>query len=628
MTAEKNGKSLDVYVIPTESSEQLIKPKSFWHVDKQMIRFKLHYFLYIGGFGAANPYVMVFAKEQIGLSASSLGSVLIAQFFIIIFTKPLIGYIADYFNRVKMIICVLTIITALSYFLLLINPKIDRKGARSSIDITENHLDTMNLCQKNEDIIALMENTTKFSFRESLESNYTEIQTANKQCTLCALDTESCLKKCMKVELHEYFFTVISNEQNSVDFLEGISHEKEQSVMYCDQDVFFSLSLCSYHHNNSCQNCSVKYTELLCASLIEMNQTNQRINSSYMCSLLPEGLKNVFDTCINRNSLKNDLVDTNIYEHDSVSDFATYQFWIFAIVFSVGSICANSIFTLSDTACCETVQKTAADFGKQRLWGAIGWGAVAPIGGFINDYTKGFVASWSLMGIMWLISIWNIYKLDLVKPHFSKNILKDVGTVLRSKEFLAFEIVIFINGVGAGMIWFYLILFLTSIGGSKLLCGLCLTIQSFVGSIPFMFFSGWIIRKIGLFQVCMLALFTYVIRFFWYSQLHNPWFALPIEWTHGLTYGLLYTALASYGKLSSKPGTEATTQSIIFTTHEGLGCGMGCVLAGVGFDYLGGHRTFFITSMYYACGLALSIFLCFALRRQKGKIKVTSPEQQ
>ncbi|GFR02567.1 major facilitator superfamily domain-containing protein 6 [Trichonephila clavata] len=570
MTAEKNEKSLDVYVIPTESSEQLIKPKSFWHIDKKMIRFKLHYFLFVGGYGAANPYVMVFAKEQIGLSASSLGSVLITQLFMTIFTKLLIGYIADYFNRVKMIICVLTIITALSYFLLLINPTIDRTGARSSIEIPENHLDTMNLCQNNEDIMALMENTTKFSFRESLESNFTEIQTANKQCTLCALDTKSCLKKCMKVELHEYFFTVISNEENSVDFLEGISREKEKLVMYCDQDVFFSLSLCSYHHNNSCQNCSVKYTELLCVSLVEMNQTSQRINSSYMCSLLPEGLKNMFATWIDRKFLKNDLVDTNVYEQDSVT-------------------------------CCETVQKTGAEYGKQRLWGAIGWGAIAPIGGFINDYTKGFVASWCLMGIMWLISIWNIYKLDLVKPHFSKNILKDVGTVLRSKEFLAFEIVIFINGVGAGMIWFYLILFLTSIGDSKLLCGLCLTIQSFVESIPFMFFSGWIIRKIGLFQVCMLALFTYVIRFFWYSQLHNP---------------------------CSKPGTEATTQSIIFTTHGGLGCGMGCVLAGVGFDYLGGHRTFFITSMYYACGLAFSIFLCFALRRQKGKIKVTSPEQQ
>ncbi|GFS95928.1 major facilitator superfamily domain-containing protein 6 [Nephila pilipes] len=628
MTTEKNGKSLDVYVIPTESSEQLLKTKSFWHIDKQMIRFKLHFFLYIGGFAAANPYVIVFGKERIGLSASSLGSVLIAQFFIIIFTKPMIGYIADYFNRVKTIICVLTIITALSYFLLLPIPKIDRDETRSSTDLKENHFHTMNLCHKNRDIMALTENRTKFTLRESLELNFTESQTESKQCSLCSLDIESCLKKCMKVKLHEYFFIVTATEANSVNVFEETSFNKQQLALFCDQDASFSLNLCSYHHNSSCQNCSDEHTEMICANLIEINGENYQINSSHLCSLLPEGLRSMFVMCSDGNSSINGFLDTSISERDSVSDFVTYQFWLFAIIFSVGSICANSIFTLSDTACCETVQKTGAEFGKQRLWGAIGWGAVAPIGGFINDYTKGFFASWCLMGIMWLFSIWNICKLDLVKPHFSKNILSDVGTVLRSKEFIAFEIVIFINGVGAGMIWFYLILFLTSIGGSKLLCGLCLTIQSFVGSIPFMFFSGWIIRKIGLFQVCMTALFTYVVRFFWYSQLHNPWFALPIEWTHGLTYGLLYTALASYGKLSSKPGTEATTQSIIFTTHEGLGCGLGCVLAGIGFDYVGGHRTFFITSMYYACGLALSIILCFAIRRQKGKIQVTSTEQQ
>ncbi|GIY46391.1 hypothetical protein CEXT_800731 [Caerostris extrusa] len=126
------------------------------------------------------------------------------------------------------------------------------------------------------------------------------------------------------------------------------------------------------------------------------------------------------------------------------------------------------------------------------------------------------------------------------------------------------------NGVATGMIWFYLMWFLIAIGGSEFLCGLSLAVQNFGGVILFMFFSDYIIRKVGHYQVLSFSLLLYVARFLWYSYLYNPWLVLPIELCHGVTYGLYYTTLASYGKLSARPGTEATTQSVVFSTHEGL----------------------------------------------------------
>ncbi|GFR02571.1 major facilitator superfamily domain-containing protein 6 [Trichonephila clavata] len=622
MAVEKSENALDAYVVSPESPESTEKVKSFWHIDKEMVRFKIHFFLYIGGLAASNPYIIVFANDNLGLSVSSLGTVLIAQMFVIIFTKPLICYIADYFNQLKAIICVLTILTATSYFLLFPIPKVERdQMVNSSALIMDNGFQGMNLCHRNKDILELTEDRIDFKLTETSDSNF--MKTEDNSCILCTLDTETCLKKCVQITFNGCFFIIIKTKNDSSDFLDEKNNQKQNLALFCDPIDTFNFSLCFYHSKVSSRNYSDVNREIFCSHVIEMNESSHETNSSYVCSLLPENLRSTFASCTDKNALS----EIKISEVRYISDFATYQFWAFAIIFSIGSICANAVFTLSDTACCETIQKTGADFGKQRVWGAIGWGVIAPLAGFINDYTQGFLASWILMGVMLLLFLWNISKLDLVKPNFSKNILGDVGTVLRSKEFLAFQAVIFLNGVGAGIVWFYLILFLTSIGGSKLLCGLCLTTQSFIGSIPFMFFSGWIIRKIGLFQVCMFSLFTYVIRFFWYSQLHNPWLAIPIEGTHGITYGLLYTALTSYGKQSSKPGTEATTQSIIFSTHEGLGCGLGCVLAGIGFDYLGSHRTFFILSVYYACGFVLSIILCFMIRRQKGKIQVTSLEQ-
>ncbi|GIY02710.1 MFS_1_like domain-containing protein [Caerostris darwini] len=516
MAGERKEKHLDVYVIPTESPEKAERKKpSFRHVGKEMLRFKIHFFFFLGGLANAIPFLVVFAKERLGLAASSLGAVLTAQMFIFIFTKPLIGYIADYFNKLKIIIIILTSITVTCYFLLLLIPKFEQEGiSNPNVTAAKTAFIDMKLCSKYKEHFG-----NSFSSADcSNINNNTDALDLDEECVFCSLDTDS----------------RFSNEINSNNF-----------------------------------------------------------------SVLPNS------------------GETNLR---TISDFETYQFWMFALFFSMASICSNATFTLSDTACCESVQRKAgAEYGKQRLWGAIDWGGIAPIAGYINDYTGDFLASWTLMAIMLFLFLWNLTKIDLVKPHFSKNILGDVGTAFKSKVFLAYEFVICMNGVAAGIIWFYLLWFLIAIGGSEFLCGLSLAVQNFGGVILFMFFSDYIIRKVGHYQVLSFSLLLYVARCLWYSYLYNPWLVLPIELCHGVTYGLYYTTLASYGKLSAKPGTEATTQSVVFSTHEGLGAGLGCVFGGLGFDYLGGHQTFRIAGIFCACGFLVSLVLFFFIRKENSQ---------
>ncbi|GFY79316.1 major facilitator superfamily domain-containing protein 6 [Trichonephila inaurata madagascariensis] len=98
--------------------------------------------------------------------------------------------------------------------------------------------------------------------------------------------------------------------------------------------------------------------------------------------------------------------------------------------------------------------------------------------------------------------------------------------------------------------------------------------------------------------------------------------------SYGFTYGLFYVAVASYAKLSAKPGTEATTQAVLFTTHDSLGAGLGCVLAGIGFDTFGGHKTFLFASIFAGSGMVLSIILHLCVRKQKGVIDVSLPAHE
>ncbi|GBM65313.1 Major facilitator superfamily domain-containing protein 6 [Araneus ventricosus] len=597
--------------------------------------------------GSTIPFVVVFAKERLGLAATSMGAVLTAQMILFIFTKPLIGYIADYFNKLKFIICVLTILNMMCYFLMLPIPKYEReKIINSSSTFEKIPMNASNTDHNFKHLLEFIENKINFSMTDCSDLNFAETQSEDEIYTTCSFETNWCLN------VPDNLFPadkIKNNVTNKMDINESCEYK---CVLFFNQNDTLNISLPTYNNISSDRKCLGDGKRLFYSKISESIETNRASenNEFFMYLMKPNGSVDMFTYCskqnlsrenlLNINAFKgtlqsdtytsrNNLLDKDITENGRISDFKTYQFWMFAFLFSFSSICTNAIFTLSDTACCETIQKTGAVFGRQRMWGSIGWGVVAPIAGLLNDYTEDFLAAWILMAISLLLFLWNISKLDLTKPQFSKNILRDVGTVLRSKEFLAYEAVILMNGFGTGLIWFYLIWFLRTIGGSELLCGLCLTVQSFGGAIPLMFFSGQIIRKCGHFQLLSLSLMTYIIRFVYYSQLYRPWWILPLEFSHGITFGLYYTVIASYGKLSSKPGTEATTQSILFSTHEGLGASIGCVFAGIGFDHMGGHETFFIAGIFFVFGFVISLFLFFfIIQKQKRtfQIPIESPK--
>ncbi|PRD30269.1 UNVERIFIED_CONTAM: Major facilitator superfamily domain-containing protein 6 [Trichonephila clavipes] len=565
MTEEKNGKNGDIYTLPSPESSSEKKEevkRGFWHINRETLRFKFHFFLFMGALSVVLPFISVIFSNRIGLTASSIATLLIFSQFLSMVSKPLLGYLADYSNKLKAIIGVLTVIQVVFFFLLLAIPAIRKNedpDKRTNSTVLKFMFDNLSSTELTE-----MCQPGAMPFNSSFGFLYDGAKSFNNTCS-------------------EYITAEISSDE---------VHSNE------DYLVFF---------NNTSMSLVAKRNASVFATSCGICCKSKGTIFSLPCHIQ-----------------KNKSVELSS-ETDHVSEFKTLSFWLSTLFLSTAMICSNSLFTLSDTACCESVAKTGADFGRQRLWGAISWGLISPISGILVDYTGDYLASWILMAIIYALTLWNIKGIDMVKPTFSQNILKDVGKVLKSKEFLSYLLGVFMNGISTGFVWFYLMLFLNEIGASRFLLGMAQCVQAFVGEIPCMFFSGWFIKKFGYFNILTLSLLSYWIRFMWYSYLYNPWLVLPVEWLHGISYGVYYPAVAAYAKLSAKPGTEATTQAVLFTTHEGIGAGIGCILAGFSFDAVGPHRTFFNMSFFTAGGMALNIILYFCIWRRKGSINV-SPE--
>lgn len=163
----------------------------------------------------------------------------------------------------------------------------------------------------------------------------------------------------------------------------------------------------------------------------------------------------------------------------------------------------------------------------------------------------------------------------------STSIARDVGRLLCRVRILVFASWCVFVGMCTGLLWNFLFWFIEELAGRyetgcgedmriKTLEGVIMGMQTLVGEVPFFFLSGWFLNRVGHVHCMNLVLFGLGVRFMLYSVLTNPWWILPVELLHGLTFGLFYATMTSYASIIAPPGTEATVQvwNAHYTPHR------------------------------------------------------------
>ena len=517
------------------------------------------------GIGAVNPFLSAFGITVLGLTAGNIAACYIAVQVSIFVLKPGIGYIADYFNKLKAIIVGLSALQLMFFLFIIIIPSTGMPGIDTVWfkDITKINAH----CQMCADLDAFKLFTPKRYLSEDVFINISS-SLGNNEVGSFLMDCSTDSVKSTKSINNSFEITIITYNFSYVDNLLAETYTVAEDA-YVNKN-FTSMLLVK-----------TSLISFICLSpgerlFMHVNFSAHELNE--YCFALSDKLNTKLQNLVTKSNITpvncSDLQEMVTLQHKyensiSIANFKTYQFWLFAICLIFATAFGSSEFTMSDTACYESIQ--GIDYGRQRVWGLVGWGLSAPLAGYLNDYTGGYMASWGLCACFTVLQIWNLSRMNLVKPDFSQTILKNTKAIFSSIDFLCFEVGVFMNGMFTGIVWYYLTWFIVSIGGNKLLIGLANAIQNFIGGVPAMYFSGWLIKKLGHFNLVSLALISHGLRFFLYSCLHNPWWILPIESLHGFTFGSFYTAMTSYGKLNSKPGTEATTQAILSTTYEAMG---------------------------------------------------------
>ncbi|KAL3661041.1 hypothetical protein V7S43_014057 [Phytophthora oleae] len=263
-----------------------------------------------------------------------------------------------------------------------------------------------------------------------------------------------------------------------------------------------------------------------------------------------------------------------------------------------GSLLDHSVLNLLD--------KVGGEYGKQRLFGALGYGAGAYITGLI--VAVGGI-SWSFnvsltLGLTSLLVLRTVptmqhsrllQEVDLEGAVKSPSFMNNARLICKEVDMLVLLGVVFLMGLMYGVLSSFLTLNLYNLSGENAqIVGIAIMCET-ASELPAFFYSHKIINRFGIVNVLLLSIFGYFLRISYYAVMTNAWGALPFEFLHGVTYGLAWAACTQYVYSTAPPGCEGTIMGVLNAVQNGLARGTGTLIGGFFYQYYGARIMWLVT---------------------------------
>lgn len=326
---------------------------------------------------------------------------------------------------------------------------------------------------------------------------------------------------------------------------------------------------------------------------------------------------------------------TVVFSEESIHNV----FWLLLFLSLVGEFFACPATTLADTATLSNLGEEKEKYGRQRMFGSLGWGSAMLVVGLVidrmpsyvvcgvtisNDYTYSFYFFLGYMIIALFVSTRFTFRNEQ-EENVVVGTPKDVAKIFMEMKNIVVIFVAFYAGLGMGLARVFLFWHLEDLGAPPTLFGLSSALDHIAETVTY-FFTETIINVVGHVEVICIGLMANFIRFIAISYLVNPWLILPLDILQGFAHAGVWAALTSYLGRAAPPGYRAAVQGILQGFYYGLGRAVGAIVGGILSHSIGTDRTF----RYYGYGnmpilLLLYVVVRLSLRR-KGNVEEDGKE--
>ncbi|MBX2997057.1 MAG: MFS transporter [Caldilineaceae bacterium] len=276
--------------------------------------------------------------------------------------------------------------------------------------------------------------------------------------------------------------------------------------------------------------------------------------------------------------------------------------WLLPVVILYAFFMAP-VMPLVDASVLMLLGERKDQYGKQRLWGAVGWGIAAPVIGWLIGRTG---ITWAFYGYILIMGMGLLAASQLrVSPvTIGQSFWRSLRGLLVNPTWTLFLLTAFIAGMGLAVINNFFFLYLEHLGFSAGFMGLSLTVST-LSELPVMFFADRLLRRWGARWMLMASLVIYVIRTLGYSLVTGALPILLIQLLHGPTFSLMWMAGVAYADEHAPPGLGATAQGLLSGMVMGLGAALGAILGGMLYQGVGPILMFRAAALGVSVGLLI-----------------------
>lgn len=254
-----------------------------------------------------------------------------------------------------------------------------------------------------------------------------------------------------------------------------------------------------------------------------------------------------------------------------------YQVYIYLLVLVVsGEFLEAPTFILADTALLQKLGEKRRNYGKTRLFGSLGFAFGSLIvgglldsteyrycGQVMNNYSVLFYSFAIVMAIAFVFAAW-MFKFTYEEVGDSKNSenngsTMEILTLLLKFQYAFFLIISFFLGFSNGLFFNFLNWYLEDLGASKSLMGIATIFRAAALIIAYVF-NAFLSELCGHVQLMLFSVAGYFILFGSFSIIHNPLWALPLEFLEGITYGTTWSTAVTHLADATPKGGAATMQ--------------------------------------------------------------------
>jgi MFS family permease len=143
------------------------------------------------------------------------------------------------------------------------------------------------------------------------------------------------------------------------------------------------------------------------------------------------------------------------------------------------------------------------------------------------------------------------------KGDSSTKIWQGIQLLVTNADALLFFFLVFVVGTSSGLIENFAYVRMREVGGTGKEMGLSRLVSSAAGA-PMFWCSGPLTERWGADRVLVMALLSYVFRFFLYASMRNPYHGLPAEALRGVTFAAFWSTGTIYAHRISPPGMSTT----------------------------------------------------------------------